>query len=101
MIQRYSDPSRESDPHALPDVTTFQARHGDCPFCTSTIVEDSCGEFHCDACADGRHGVIPEEINTGWFYWFCFPGCMPDSEPSGPFTTETEALADIQSLNQE
>lgn len=31
---------------------------------------------------------------TGWFYWFCMPGCLPDSEPFGPFDTEHEALTD-------
>ena len=35
-------------------------------------------------------------ITGGWFYWFCFPGCLPDSEPKGPFETEAEALADAR-----
>ena len=21
----------------------------------------------------------------GWYYWYCFPGCLPDSDPTGPF----------------
>ena len=26
--------------------------------------------------------IVEEEgVKGGWFYWYCFPGCMPDSEP--------------------
>jgi hypothetical protein len=98
MSQHYSDAARESDTYSLPDVETFQAKYGDCPFCTSTVIEDSFGGFHCDACRDGSkgQGVVPAEILTGWFYWFCFPGCMPDSDPIGPFETEQLAIDDAR-----
>lgn len=35
----------------------------------------------------------------GWFYWFCFPGCLPDSDMIGPFDSAEEALADAQDDN--
>jgi len=39
-----------------------------------------------------------EEDNTplgsGYYYWFCFPGCLPDSDPFGPFLTYLEAELD-------
>lgn len=94
MSQHYSDPSRESDDYSLPNVETFRARYGDCPFCTSTVVEDGSGQFHCEECHDGRtsQGVTPAEINTGWFYWYCFPGCLPEGEPMGPYKTERAAV---------
>ena len=28
---------------------------------------------------------------AGWYWWTCCPGCLPDSEASGPFETEMEA----------
>ncbi len=38
-----------------------------------------------------------EPAPAGWYWWACFPGCMPDSEePSGPFKTEQEAIDDAQ-----
>jgi hypothetical protein len=66
MTRSYSNPERESDPHALPDLEVFQ------------------GEI---------------ELYTGfnWYYWYCFPGCLPDSDPVGPFETEAAALAAAQS----
>ena len=33
--------------------------------------------------------------NEQWFWWACFPDCLPDSdEPNGPFYSEDEALKD-------
>ena len=75
MAQAYSDPSRESDPHALPDVEVFYISARDI------------------AAGSTWNG---EEDSPGWYWWSCFPGCLPDSDPSGPFATEAEALADAQ-----
>jgi hypothetical protein len=36
------------------------------------------------------------EGESGWYWWPCFPGCMPDGEPNGPFETEQEAIDDAQ-----
>jgi hypothetical protein len=32
----------------------------------------------------------------GFYWWSCFPGCLPDSDAFGPFETEAEALADAR-----
>jgi hypothetical protein len=31
---------------------------------------------------------------TGWFWWTCQPGCLPDGPPTGPFATSYGALRD-------
>lgn len=38
----------------------------------------------------------PDQITkgVGWFYWSCFPGCLPDSDPFGPFESERAAIDD-------
>ena len=33
-------------------------------------------------------------FESGWYWWSCSPGCLPDSEPVGPFDSESEALRD-------
>lgn len=38
-------------------------------------------------------------MEKGWYYWYCLPGCMPDSEAIGPFETEEEALEDARYEN--
>jgi hypothetical protein len=63
MGQEYSDPTRASDPHALPNIEVFYQEEGD--------IETEGGE------------TLPE----GWYWWSCFPGCLPDGDPIGPFET--------------
>lgn len=71
MSQHYSIPERESDVYALPDVEVFW--HDG-----RTILD-----------ADGVE-YLPE----GWYWWSCFPGCLPDGDPIGPFDTEADAIED-------
>ncbi len=35
-----------------------------------------------------------QPFEPGWYWWACFPGCLPDSEPNGPFDTEADAYLD-------
>jgi hypothetical protein len=70
-MQFYSNPEREVDPYALPDCEVF---HLPDPF------------------RDGE-----QLYGVGWYYWYCFPGCLPDSDPVGPFDTESEAISAAQS----
>jgi hypothetical protein len=72
MAQAYSDPSRASDPHALPDVEVWYE--------TETM-------------------DLGFQSGEGWYWQACFPGCLPDGDPVGPFETETDALADAQKDN--
>jgi hypothetical protein len=83
-MQAYSDPSRESDPHALPDVEVFE------------VWTDKSGKRHNEFETVQYWDDDPVMSEDGWYYWSCFPGCLPDSDPIGPFNTEAEALADAQ-----
>jgi len=38
--------------------------------------------------------VDGEYLGDGWYGWFCLPGCLPDSEPYGPYETEQELIDD-------
>lgn len=69
MSYHHSDPTREADPHALPNVEVFYHKAGP---------------------------DIGHDQPTGWYWWACFPGCTPDGDPVGPFGTMEEALADAQ-----
>lgn len=81
MAQHYSDPKRARDPYALPDVETFFHNHSGG---TPNLGADACLETE-----DGCPG-------TGWYWWPCYPGCLPDGDPNGPFRTEADALADAR-----
>lgn len=88
MAQHYSDPRRADDPHALPDLEVWQHRHGRAP--DGSRVR-RCEEPHCSGDDDDN-----ECRGDGWYWWACFPGCLPDSDPVGPFATKAEALADAR-----
>ncbi len=107
MTQHYSDPERESDPYALPDIEVFQLTARE----VAELDEDTIYEFmkrHEYRLAsmnsktrEAMFDAMIEEngIEGGWFYWFCFPGCLPDSEPFGPYGTRQEAIEAAQEEN--
>lgn len=74
MAQFYSDESRQDETYALPDAEVFYISKKEI--------------------ASGDWDETIEE--PGWYYWFCFPGCMPDSEPFGPFESEQAAIDDAR-----
>ena len=38
------------------------------------------------------------KFQCGWYWQACQPGCLPDSDPVGPFRSEAAALRDARSL---
>lgn len=42
------------------------------------------------------HGDEFTIYESGWYWWSCFPGCLPDSEAYGPFDTEDDAIKDAR-----
>ena len=102
----YSDKSRENDAYSLPDVETFQLTARE--VAESAAYEDEQYEFlkrhefrlatFNGRVAEKMYDAMIEELGIagGWFYWSCFPGCLPDGDPIGPFATEAEALADAR-----
>lgn len=80
MSRFYTNPSREDDTHALPDAEAFYLTAKEAEEYNSDHVSNA--DDNCDL-YDG----------PGWYAWACFPGCLPDGEPHGPYKTEAEAIA--------
>ena len=79
----YSNPERETLPHALPNVEVFYAD-------SEQVAEwNRAEDADYEAGARGRYGV-------GYYYAFGFQGCAWDSEPMGPFDTMQEAIDDAR-----
>lgn len=66
----YSDNADRNNPHKLPNVEVF--------YLNGAEAQEMFGE-------DGEEG---------WYWWACFPGCLPDGEPFGPFPSQGAALND-------
>ena len=84
MSYFYTDPTRETDPHSLPDVEVFHIT------ASEFINADS------DTWLAERMENEAADAVAGWFYAFGSPGCLWDSEPVGPFDTEEEALEAVR-----
>ena len=83
-MQAYSDPNREQDPTALPDIELFEI--------DGRGYSDGKPFVLCHDPGETAYGLA----EPGWYYWMCFPGCLPDSDPLGPFRTMQEALDDAR-----
>ena len=104
MPQDYSNLDHEHDEHTLPDLEIFQLtarevaeRDEDLIYEYMKRREFRLAGFNSrdrDAMFDAL--VEEEGITGGWFYWYCFPGCLPDSDMFGPFASYKDALADTQ-----
>ncbi len=95
MTMAYSDPTRESDPDSLPDVEIFHYSKMEF-MCTDP--RSAQGSRVSAKMADGLAREAAAAELSGWYWWACFPGCLPDGDPSGPFPTEALALADAQDI---
>ncbi len=103
MTQHYSDPSREDDAYALPDIEVFELTAREAAEQDDELISEYAERFplfHLNSLdREAMFDAILEErqITGGWFWWSCFPGCLPQGPAIGPFATHAEALADAQS----
>lgn len=40
-----------------------------------------------------------EPVKPGWYWWPCFPGCIPDGEANGPFASSRAAMYDADEFH--
>ena len=50
-----------------------------------------------EQCAIALAFATPDK--AGWYWWPCFEGCLPDSEPVGPFAHSLDALCDADEFH--
>ena len=82
-----------------PNVEAWEEKvaEGDCPNCGVVEYPVSHDDGSCPCCAEGLVDYRHTDKAAAWF-WFCYPGCLPDSDVFGPFLTEAamnEALEDL------
>lgn len=87
MTQVYSDPRRESDVDALPDLEVWEVSKARARANELRHREHADRECPTTECIENE---------AGWYWQACVPGCLPDGDPVGPFATEAEALADAR-----
>ena len=71
-VRIYSNPENESNLMMTSDVEVFHS-----------------SEYgHDDELDKQGERVYPE----GFYFWYCFGGCLPDSSPFGPYKTQDDAI---------
>lgn len=99
-MQFYTDPSRESETYALPDARVYQLTAREVAEQDEELIREYMRKHDYrlagfnSRVAEAMFDAIIEEhaIAGGWFFDFCMPGCMPDSQPFGPYGSHTEAI---------
>lgn len=81
----YLDPKDEEDKYKLPNLEIFHMTSKEIKRLVKEDGQDS-------PFADGDGKPLP----GGWFYWFCLPGCLPDSSAFGPYDSYEEALKEAR-----
>jgi DNA-directed RNA polymerase subunit RPC12/RpoP len=104
MAQFFSNPKRETAPYAMPDAEAWRAEvyRFDCETCGDMLlhegeVDAATDGVQCPSC-QGNRGTLVRTGEKKWWAWFCFPGCMPESEPFGPFDSEKQAIDYVRDL---
>ena len=97
-MRAYSDPEREADPYALPDVRVWQDAGFESRCCNVVAPEEyvtATSEQPCPSCSQPAvwHRL---DQSKAWFYEYGMPGCLPDSDWFGPFTRKADAIAAAQ-----
>jgi hypothetical protein len=56
----------------------------------------SCEIWYHDGSDPNFRDEEDQPMPPGWYWWACFPGCMPDGDAMGPFKTQEEAEEDAE-----
>jgi hypothetical protein len=101
-MRAYSNPERESDEHTLPDIEVFELTAEEVVEQDEDLRWQASKKFPLmhmnsrDRAKAIEWAVAESGTSGGWFWWSCFPGCLPDGPATGPFKTHKEALKDAQ-----
>lgn len=104
MSHHYVTETDASSPYTLPSISVCQfTAHEVAEGMEDEVWEYSRKDEFRMAHMNGRvrermlDAIVADYDVRGGFMWaVCFPGCLPDSEWSGPFPSYAEALADAR-----
>jgi hypothetical protein len=96
----YSDTTKENDLHTIPDFEVFELNaHEVAEMDEDLIRQYSRKHEYRLATMNNRtreamlDAIVENEgITGGYFFQFCFPGCLPESSPFGPYPTRQAAI---------
>lgn len=99
-MQFYTDPSRQSDTYAMPDARVYQLTAREVAEMDDDLIHEYMRKHQYRIAAMSRRtrdamfdAMIEDNgITGGWFFDYCLPGCLPDSQPFGPYDSRDAAI---------
>lgn len=96
----YSNQTDETDPHKLPDVQILRLTAEEVAERDEDLIDEYMKRHEYRLASmntRAREAMLAamidnEGIRGGYFYQFCFPGCLPESSLFGPYDTVQEAV---------
>lgn len=87
MPYHYLNSQDESNPHKLPNILVTQ------------FTGDELQEFfNAQSEWTGYEPESADDTGARFMACFCYPGCLPDSDWTGPYMTAQEALDDMRNM---
>ncbi len=77
----------------IPNIEVFHNSQQDFLTAERSTIQ---GQALVAAVEEGLDAMAAAAELAGWYWWSCSPGCLPDTDPVGPFDTEAIALADAR-----
>lgn len=69
----------------------YEPDYPDIDLLSATMEAEGVEVFEVRHADDGRDR---EGLPVDWYWWYCMPGYLPSSDPSGPFASEEAAMRD-------
>ena len=100
MSQFYSNPEREADTYAMPDCEVFQLTaieaaemDEDTIYDYMKLKEHRLAGMNSKAREKMLEAIVEDYgLKGGWYYHYCFPGCLPEGTAFGPYASKDEAI---------
>jgi hypothetical protein len=100
----YSNPADANDPHKLPDVEIFELTAEEVAAADDDVVHEYMKrpEFRLASMSsrvrDAMLAAMVEEegISGAWVFRFCTPGCLPESDHFGYYSSAEDAAQGVR-----
>ena len=89
------------------EAIVFDSKQGyhsftDSSFETGLATKEPYGSFEVfwfDAEDEDIDAYMENKASSGWYWWSCFPSCLPDGEKVGPFASSEQAYNDANEVD--
>ena len=106
-MQFYTDTTRQHDTYSMPNAEVFQLTAHEAALLDDDLISEYSRKHEhrlASMSSRAREKMLDEIVDDhgitgGWFFHFCFPGCLPESSPFGPYPSRDAAIDAARTMN--